>query len=794
VFGFKSALLSQGEAVTRQVSLTWSPLTCTEAASRVCYRLLTQLLYSYRPLLATAICTMTTKTYPKFEDHQRAWEELAHCIASIQHDVRELPEGELPPHSKDGELIIIGSGIETIGIALGDKKLIEDADKVLFCVADPATIVWLKRLRPDALDLYVLYGDDKVRYTTYMQMAEAQLYWVRQGLKVVVVFYGHPGVFVLSTHRAIKLARREGHKAIMKASVCALDTLCADLGVDPCHPGLQTHEATDSLIRQRTLDTSLHVVLWQVGLIGELGYRRQGYLNSNFSYFISWLQGIYGPDYKVTHYVGSRYPTVEPLIEIYKLSELHNPENQAKITGLSTFYIPPRDVVPSHLQTVRDLGIISEGQQLVTPKSPLREIGQYGPREMKAFHAFANFRIPPSYKWQPETEASNFLIELRFDTKLQDLYSRQPQEALNDKRFSGLSDRERALLASRDSGAIQIACKGAFQRSVATEKTLTHLLNRKSVSAELVQKLAGHSKVDGRNIFNKWLVDNSLQVDWASLHGSIDFINRNSISPWTGVYLEPEQQHVISIIGNQADRTKSVVYINNVLIKHFVFDGGVIKWQATKAVPFNGFIRPDVDLKGNRRIIGKIWPGGTATPAGNSFTAKEIDPARKALRAVSSSLQRSSDIHQLFGNYTLRTNGRFKKQVNTMTISTAGLAINGKQVDSYAFEDGNLSWKGGDKECYTGEVTALIEPITNSIEFFGCSGSNEEKGSFKCYGSSVTDGTPTYSGPLVPDWAAKHLVAIAQENSQKGGLLFWHKWEKQYFTSLVMNKYISNLI
>jgi hypothetical protein len=58
----------------------------------------------------------------------------------------------------------------------------------------------------------------------------------------------------------------------------------------------------------------------------------------------------------------------------------------------------------------------------------------------------------------------------------------------------------------------------------------------------------------------------------------------------------------------------------------------------------------------------------------------------------------------------------------------------------------------------------------------------------------VTDGTPTYSGPLVPDWAAKHLVAIAQENSQKGGLLFWHKWEKQYFTSLVMNKYISNLI
>ncbi len=85
--------------------------------------------------------------------------------------------------------------------------------------------MWLKQIRPDALDMYVLYGENKVRYTTYMQMTEAQLYWVRQGLKVVVVFYGHPGIFVLSTHRAIKIARREGHKAMMKASVSALDTL-----------------------------------------------------------------------------------------------------------------------------------------------------------------------------------------------------------------------------------------------------------------------------------------------------------------------------------------------------------------------------------------------------------------------------------------------------------------------------------------------------------------------------------------------------------------------------------------
>src|SRR5215831_13676356 len=129
-----------------------------------------------------------TSTYPTYEDHRKAWEELAEGIAAIRDEVREINEGEILPNSKPGSLTILGSGIETIGVAVGDIKLIEEADKVLYCVADPATIVWLKRLRPDALDLYVLYGENKVRYTTYMQMTEAQLYWVRKGLKVVVVF------------------------------------------------------------------------------------------------------------------------------------------------------------------------------------------------------------------------------------------------------------------------------------------------------------------------------------------------------------------------------------------------------------------------------------------------------------------------------------------------------------------------------------------------------------------------------------------------------------------------------
>jgi Tetrapyrrole (Corrin/Porphyrin) Methylases len=733
-----------------------------------------------------------TKSYPTYEEHQKAWEELADGIASMRDEVREIEEGEIPPNSKQGSLTIIGTGIETIGIAVGDVKLIEDADKVLFCVADPATIVWLKRLRRDALDLYVLYGEGKVRYITYMQMTEAQLYWVRKGLNVVVVFYGHPGIFVLSTHRAIKLARREGHKAIMKAGVCALDTLCADLGVDPCHPGLQTGEATDCLVRQRNLDPSLHVVLWQVGLIGELGYRRQGYLNTNFSYFVSWLQRTYGNDYPITHYIGSRYPTIDPLIEIYKLSELHHPEIQTKITGLSTFYIPPRDVVPTHFVTAKDLGIISDGQRIVPPRSPLREIGQYGSKEKKAFNAFANFRIPASYKWQDETGAADFLIELRFDAALQKLYEQNALKALEDERFKNLSDRERAMLASRDSGAIQIASKGAYKRSVETEKTVMAILNEKGVSVSLLRKMAKLPKMEARQQFLSWLQKNEHCVDWASLNQSIDYVNHNNLFPWTGVYIEVERELVVTLIGNGMDRKRSVLYINDQRVKHFSFEGGILRWKGANTDEYSGFLRLDADVKGRRRIIGKVWRHDDGIPGANNFIACEVDPERKSLIEISIRLLNSDAIEDVYGNYAVRTSGRFAKEVNHFQLMPSGLVINGKFVPEFTYRGGKLSWKGGTKECYAGNVTLIIDPIIKSTELFGESLSIEGE-TVKCYGSSVFSQAPQYNGPKVPVWAQGHLAAIAHDNTKRGGLLLWHKWEKHHFTSRLVNKTISAL-
>src|SRR5215813_8253872 len=43
-----------------------------------------------------------------------------------------------------------------------------------------------------------LYEAGKPRIETYQEMVESTLSYVRQGLKVCLVLYGHPGVFLLA--------------------------------------------------------------------------------------------------------------------------------------------------------------------------------------------------------------------------------------------------------------------------------------------------------------------------------------------------------------------------------------------------------------------------------------------------------------------------------------------------------------------------------------------------------------------------------------------------------------------
>lgn len=91
---------------------------------------------------------------------------------------------------------------------------------------------------------------------------------VRAGHSVLGIFYGHPGVFVCPSHRAIAIALSEGYKARMLPGISAEDYMFSDIGFDPALPGCTTQEATHLLLHNKKLDPSMHNIIWQVGGVG----------------------------------------------------------------------------------------------------------------------------------------------------------------------------------------------------------------------------------------------------------------------------------------------------------------------------------------------------------------------------------------------------------------------------------------------------------------------------------------------------------------------------------------------
>lgn len=727
--------------------------------------------------------------YPSPEFHATSWEELAREIATTAGSMSGNPSG---PPEKRGSLTVLGSGIETVGFHMGDKSRIEQADRVFFCVADPATVVWIRRLRPDAYDLYVLYDDSKPRYTTYMQMAEAMLYSVRQGLDVVAIYYGHPGVFVLSTHRAVEIAKREGHRAVMRSNVCALDCLCSDLGIDPAHPGLQTHEATDMLVRLRRPDVSLHVVLWQVGLIGEMGFRRKGYINQNFSKFIEYIQGFYGEDYPVTNYVASRYPTIKPEIETLPLHRFHDPAIQARVTGVSTFYLAPKDAIPADVDMVKKLGLLKPGQSVKTPSGPLRSIAQYGYREMRAFKDFETFSVPSNYQWQADTGASDFLIELQGDPQLQAAYAEDPQKALRDPRFSNISEKDRAMLATRKSGLIQLAAKGHFRDASANTAVIRAILRNRSFCSTIAKSYSRETKQNLQQQVNELAKEMGIEVDWQNLAHDVEKFQRSSLLPWTGVYAAEEESLCITLLGGLSSNKNSVLFVNDTELLCFKYRAGELQWSLEDGNPHNGFVRMDVDARGQRWLFGSIWSGDESQPADKFFKATEIDPDRKSLLPLSQHFTTSDTSDgDLNGIYTLRIQSRTQR----ISLEIQGYVI---LVDAFPVEvtnlaGGKLAWRGGPQYATEAEISVLCDPFLNSPELYGSvtTGIGEKQ---HCFGSRLDNDSTTSTNLIestIPDWVFAHLAFISRSWLGKGSLLLWHKWEKHVLTSRVVNQVLT---
>lgn len=566
--------------------------------------------------------------FPSREEEIRAWEELAQKIAAN----KEKAQNPVIPPPYRGELTVIGSGIQALDFLQADVELIEKADAVFYCVADPCTVIWIKQKRPDAYNLYVLYSNHKVRNITYTEMSEAILHYVREGKKVVAIFYGHPGIFAFSPHRAILIAKKEGHRAQMRPGISALDCLCADLHIDPAHPGMQTHEATDLLVRKRKIDPTLHVVLWQVGLIGEMGYRDRGYLNQRFCFLVEYLEKSYGKDHLITHYIASRYATVKPTIETFVLSKLYHPEIQIQFTGISTFYIPPKEESSIDPEMAQKLGFASKDKTFL-PDPLIRKMDLYGAKELAAFDDLKTFRVPPYYHHQENTAAGQFLISLQRDRDLQKLFKKDPKLAFET--FPDLSPTDRYFLKKNTGSSLQIATKGLSTPDQEGERLIRDLFSSQVLPRSLLEKVScARSRDQVKEGLRVWEEEKRYHPKWETLWNTWSRLSQNFLFLWNGPYLSEDGNYVITLLGSSNPKKGGHLSVNGKEIIHFSFQNGILKWGA-KDVPFQGFFKCDRSVTGKRRLFGHIWEMEAPTPGAPFISLKEIEPCGPTINQVS---------------------------------------------------------------------------------------------------------------------------------------------------------------
>jgi len=237
-----------------------------------------------------------------------------------------------------GRVTCVGIGM-TLGAHMTERVrgFLGNADIIFIVVSDPIVEKWVEEMYPGAISLQPLYAEGKSRKETYAQMVLAIMSEVRNGKKVCCVFYGHPGVFAWVPHRVVELSRREGFQARMEPGISAADCLYADLGIDPGRFGCQHYEATQLLIYRRVIDVSAYLILWQVGLTGDLELIRYSTDAESKSVLSSYLTQHYPEDHEVILYEAATLPIVKPRMDRIALQGFV----KAELSMHTTMVIPP---------------------------------------------------------------------------------------------------------------------------------------------------------------------------------------------------------------------------------------------------------------------------------------------------------------------------------------------------------------------------------------------------------------------------------------------------------------------
>jgi uncharacterized protein YabN with tetrapyrrole methylase and pyrophosphatase domain len=252
------------------------------------------------------------------------------------------------------QLSLVGCGIKIIAhLTKEAESHIKKAEMVLFLVNEPVMEEWINVHAKNTQNLAGLYFSQTNRSDSYRLITQEILLALECYEFVCVVFYGHPTVFALPGLDAIKQARNVGVQTKILPAISAEDCLFADLEIDPGDCGCYSVEATDLLVYQRSPIVSSHCIIWQIGMLGNLGHETILKIEA-VKFFVEYLLDFYSDSHFVFLYEASFYPGIDCSIKKVMLGDLVG----QSLSKIATLYIPPEQKNIADPLVLKKLGLL----------------------------------------------------------------------------------------------------------------------------------------------------------------------------------------------------------------------------------------------------------------------------------------------------------------------------------------------------------------------------------------------------------------------------------------------------
>lgn len=251
------------------------------------------------------------------------------------------------------DIYIVGLGVTSVHqITREAEQAISASNEVLYLDTGVATRRYLASRCARATSLYESsYREGDHRLNAYYHMAAGVVDAALTHPPVTFAIHGHPLVAVYAPFLVSDMAKVLELSVQISPGISAMDSIFAELKIDPCVEGIQMYEATDLMLRCRPLQSDVPALIWQIGNLESRLHTSRVSGPQRFDRFVRYLGQYYPADHPVIAVYAPPHPLMPADVLRFTLGEL--PQHAARIHAGFSLYVPARSQRP-----IQDLDLL----------------------------------------------------------------------------------------------------------------------------------------------------------------------------------------------------------------------------------------------------------------------------------------------------------------------------------------------------------------------------------------------------------------------------------------------------